>query len=770
MERRSLLDEDLREGENVFGDEFEADDFGMVADGFRPSDHDREGEDVGEREHHDEGQVDGHPIRSVSAYYADSPVTAATSPRLSRSSMLKSRSGLGGSGTGVVADNPFADPDGNDERAPSMTFEPEFAGHRSVSSASSHQFARTSSQRFASGPSHPYGMYPQSTMARTSSIATQSTARPMHRQSSSSRHNGPAHPYTLYPQGVDEDIADEEDEIRANPVPVGFPGLGQSYQRRLGPDGEEQDIIGEDGHTEQLPPYSRYPEDGPEKMPLLVPEAPRALHSRAPVAGTDPTMSLMHNTLQPTQTPQPELQSMSDASTLREIRTRSTADNEPLIENSVASKKSWSEKSWKEKRKHKFCGIPFWWYLLALAVLVFIAAVLGGVIGGFVGNASRHKTPWSQAAKSSLYDASSIATPSQAPVTGTYQLSLSTPQATQASCLTQSNQAAAWSCELAGPPAEAISIGTPPNSDELGAFIFYASSDESIQYGTQASFMETTFAPFEAVQDNDDPASGPAYYFSQFYDKLVVVPEDALTATTSKSKRDITLDMEMFKQRTIARAGDKPWFCVWNNTFLEGFVYVERPVVSTYSPTNTSTPSIMSATPPATPTDTPTSTSATVGSSSYPTDFLTTATVTLPSSTATFTGPASAVAAWQSHEAVVESFANGNQKAETNAHSKRQVGANGIYDSLTLYPYVVKLEERRLPGNTVSPYCQQYQILNDGGYNWVPDSNGNPIIVSLQESDPSYGAYESAGIAGSKAKLRRDSVGGCHCQWISGQA
>lgn len=139
------------------------------------------------------------------------------------------------------------------------------------------------------------------------------------------------------------------------------------------------------GHTEQLPPYTRYPEDGPEKAPLLgIPDSPPALHSRPPVLGTDPGMPLMHAHIQPA--PQ---QSMTDESELQRSNTRSSRTEASLrtgdsSHDSLLTKKSWSEKSWREKRKTRFCGIPFWAFLVALGCLTFIAVVLGAVIGGFV--------------------------------------------------------------------------------------------------------------------------------------------------------------------------------------------------------------------------------------------------------------------------------------------------------------------------------------------------------------------------------------------------
>lgn len=265
-------------------------------------------------------------------------------------------------------------------RTPSGNFD--FA-RRSVSSASSRQFARSSSPRFGAGPSHPYNMYPQGTMARTPSIATTSTIRPQ-RQSSS---RGPQHPYALYTQGVGDDDLDEEHETAQNPLPVGFLGVGDHYQRRRGADGEEQDLLGDFGHTEQLPPYTRYPEAGPEKMPLLdVPNPPNALHSRAPVLGTDPGMDLMHTQLQAV----PPQQSMTDES---QLGRRSTVSSRRSLvpsahpssqEDSLDSQKTWKETNWREKRRSKVCGVPCWWYILLTGALVFIAAMLGGVLGGFL--------------------------------------------------------------------------------------------------------------------------------------------------------------------------------------------------------------------------------------------------------------------------------------------------------------------------------------------------------------------------------------------------
>ena len=113
------------------------------------------------------------------------------------------------------------------------------------------------------GPSHPYAMYPQVT--RASSIASESTIRPMERAFVG--HPRPEHPYSMYPQNT----VPEED----NPIPLGFPGLGAIYRTRRADD-EVADIVGVDGHVEELPPYTRYAEN---MLPKAVTEQmPTTLH------------------------------------------------------------------------------------------------------------------------------------------------------------------------------------------------------------------------------------------------------------------------------------------------------------------------------------------------------------------------------------------------------------------------------------------------------------------------------------------------------------
>lgn len=228
--------------------------------------------------------------------------------------------------------------------------------HR-ASSTSSHFSAPRSQSPYtgATGPSHPYGMYPQIT--RTSSVASASTVRPAER--SFVAPSGPEHPYAMYSQNTvpEEDVL----SLGAPTIPLGFPGMGQQYQRgpRMRRD-DIGDIVGSDGHIEQLPPYTRYPDGGAAKDR---PQSLRAMTLPAVMPGETPISA-----------PISHAHSSDDGAVL----------------NTAASGNSGSESSgslkekMKQKSKQRICGgLPFWCIFVIIGVLL-VGVVIGGVIGGVV--------------------------------------------------------------------------------------------------------------------------------------------------------------------------------------------------------------------------------------------------------------------------------------------------------------------------------------------------------------------------------------------------
>lgn len=366
----------MHESLDVFDDEFAVDEFDVVADGFAPGRLHMAANDA-----IDDSEDDEPHIHSVAAHMADPTTPLASRFAGNRNSMRKSRN----------MENPFRSVEDGDDteslsgrplsiHSQSTAYAPGNY-HRSLSSTSSRAFAPSQSpSQSASGPSHPYAMYPQGTnLARTPSVSTVSTIRAPQRPLMADQ--GPTHPYAMYPQNVSEDTDDDQNPSTSNvqsQIPVGFPGRQQPSYRRQGPEGEEHDIIGVDGHTEQLPPYSEYPEDGVPKH-IVLPQAAAV----APTSGTQLNLPLF----------QGRPQSMSDAGARAASPREAFAGMQQMESNdsTLSGPKRWRDKSWKEKRKTKVCGIPFWWLLLSMCVLAFIAIVLGGAIGGFMTSQKREQ-------------------------------------------------------------------------------------------------------------------------------------------------------------------------------------------------------------------------------------------------------------------------------------------------------------------------------------------------------------------------------------------
>jgi hypothetical protein len=240
-----------------------------------------------------------------------------------------------------------------------------------------------------SAPSHPYQMYPQNVrLARTMSTTTTTTTTAS--VSSYSGPRGPSHPYNLYTQtdGI------ESSATRAPPIPLGFHGLPDQYQRRIGPEGEDvDDIIGPDGHTEQLPPYTRYPDEAYLRKAAAVegvPDVVRGVATPLPAIDTAPASAAL--TIPGAggiglATRNPEFESTEDLGSPRSRHsTRSFASDDSVrglnTDTGEISEKGKPLKKWQVWMSRKACRVvPYWALCLTGIVLLVMAIILGVVIG-----------------------------------------------------------------------------------------------------------------------------------------------------------------------------------------------------------------------------------------------------------------------------------------------------------------------------------------------------------------------------------------------------
>lgn len=377
---------------DVFDDEYaldpDEDDFmPSVSDGFRPANananeprHDRPSHDA----------IEQLPPQNT-------PTKSGEGTDLRR---MATRNSIAKVPYGLEAASQNGQQRGLHQRGPSSQATP--LQHRaSVSSTASFATMANSDSPFSSGPSHPYGMYPQNTMARNASISTTSTQRQQQISTIPPPPTGPSHPYGMYTQNVVEDeppIAPVQTAI-----PVGFPGINTGFHRQIGPDGEEQDIVGPFGHTEQLPPYSRYPEEGPTKAsmaaeasatPLDARPNPMAVSNEAllsdvappappsPVSPVSPLASVAPARL-PQQRPETQTGNVAPrAATTSESASLLTTDDNVIVEK-VEAEPSIKKKSWRSKRL--WGKVPITVVLVLLILLLIFAIVLGAAIGTFLG-------------------------------------------------------------------------------------------------------------------------------------------------------------------------------------------------------------------------------------------------------------------------------------------------------------------------------------------------------------------------------------------------
>merc|ERR1712093_801606 len=211
-----------------------------------------------------------------------------------------------------------------------------------------------------------------------------------------------------------------------------------------------------------------------------------------------------------------------------------------------------------------------------------------------------------------------------------------------------------WSCSI---PMTSYTIVVTPL---IGAGSELANNEVSLSlgnntfgdyyaFGTQPPILNQDQV-LNLVTDSQEPSKGPAWFFEMPYNKIVAQP------------------------------GDRPWFCYWNGTLLEAFIYVN---------------------------------------------------LTSSAGRSASTSPASAAAS------ITSSYGSSVPSA-TPTPSSGSSGSSQQFKFPPAYPNVLKIEERRVPGpQEIPPYCVQHIIDDYGAAAVATNSTGQPVIVYLNETDSS---------------------------------
>ena len=340
---------------------------------------------------------------------------------------------------------------------------------------------------------------------------------------------------------------------------------------------------------------------------------------------------------------------------------------------------------------------------------------------------------------------------------GSFGVPLGSPTISLSSCLTQADQGSAWGCSARSYLGlNVISADYGPTQINLTSGL---SPDAPLRYGPQPPQLNS-LSSVSLMSDTDDPSRGPAYFFQQHYDKIVILPGNQLFASPlRRGLGEVDASIRLKDRQSVyghrykrIAPGDQPWICFWNNTILEGFIYVNDNTTIDFPNASAVVSSLLESAAPS------------VGFLPNP--------YADPSSTSS---PTETVFSIPSAPFASDADRPGySSPTPTSGYAKRAVSQPTSYPSP--YPKIVKIEERRLFQNPVNPYCQRMQVLDDGLLGQVSNAAGDPVIVQLTEEEPAI-AY-TAGSTGSRRrrswlqdsdagnKMRR-GTNACRCEWLS---
>lgn len=137
------------------------------------------------------------------------------------------------------------------------------------------------------------------------------------------------------------------------------------------------------------------------------------------------------------------------------------------------------------------------------------------------------------------------------------------------------------------------------------SLLYATPPDGPVRYGSQPPQLNQA-ANLVLMNDKDDFSKGPAYVFQQQYDKVVIVHEGDIPGGIPNSKRSLLnrwfydkglehhgsligrQEDDEWMSDSIALPVDRPWYCYWNDTIIEGFIFITQDASASASASGTS--------------------------------------------------------------------------------------------------------------------------------------------------------------------------------------
>lgn len=302
-----------------------------------------------------------------------------------------------------------------------------------------------------------------------------------------------------------------------------------------------------------------------------------------------------------------------------------------------------------------------------------------------------------------------------------------------------------------------INVFEAPNGGPPVSVVFddYSIRPQLFKYGPQPADFNGSAFTLAPYKDKEDDELGVALFFSVLFDKLsickcvgrlsttsltlVPVPADALSPPDEK-KRSVPAqhlaERQTWDDSNWLKVGDQPWYCFWNSTISEFWIFLNQDIDDSGASATTSSD-----------TSTITTPSNPYFTKSYSTS---SATVSLTESS-TVMDPSKST---PSPSIPTKSYANGKVKRQAT-----QIGSSGFF------PKLVKMVEKRKPHSNVQPYCQQMQVLN----NWqiLPIETVPTICIDESEYNPAAATSTGYGKTKRSPEEIQQMGSNCICEWFS---
>lgn len=150
---------------------------------------------------------------------------------------------------------------------------------------------------------------------------------------------------------------------------------------------------------------------------------------------------------------------------------------------------------------------------------------------------------------------------------GTFALPVQLPQQQSSACLARMNESVAWQCAT-DTEFQLNILPSPANNTKMTMVTLSAPpSNNSIPYGHQVP----DFRPVKlvALPNGEGSGDGPAYHFITTYDRTVLLKEDDLDLEQEQRVQPLS-------QHPTFQIGESLWRCVFNDTLIEGYIYVNQ--------------------------------------------------------------------------------------------------------------------------------------------------------------------------------------------------